>query len=184
MSEDDEVRDENRRTRAPAAEVVRATATPDDYAEAIRGAYRDTVEGIFRMGRLLIDAKEDLLHGEFESMVEEDLPFGPRSARMLKTIARDERLRNRKHVSDLPPACSTLSRLTRLTDDKSAAVEPPISPELSRAVDPLLGGGSTDDPPSGRGGVGSPGGTNGDASRQVAKAPSELRSTQLHAASE
>lgn len=79
MSEDDEVRDENRRTRAPAAEVVRAPATPGDYPEAIRGAYRDTVEGIFRMGRLLIDANEDLLHGEFESMVEEDLPFGPRS---------------------------------------------------------------------------------------------------------
>jgi N6-adenosine-specific RNA methylase IME4 len=52
-------------------------------------------------------------------MVERDLLFGPRTARMLMASAADERLRN--HGSGLPPSWRTLYELTRLDDDAFAA---------------------------------------------------------------
>lgn len=123
---------------ASASEIGRGPATREDYAEAIGDAYRDTLEDIFRMGDLLIEAKDDLAHGEFGQMVEDDLPFGKRTSRKLRAIARDDRLRNRTRASDLPAAWSTLHRLTKLDDRQWAAVEPHISPELTRSEIPEL----------------------------------------------
>jgi hypothetical protein len=57
-------------------------------------------------------------------MVEADLPFGPRSARMLMAIAANPVLSDRKHVSDLPPSWGTLYQLSRLPEDRLlAAIE-------------------------------------------------------------
>ena len=60
-------------------------------------------------------AKGDLVKGEFGKMIETDLPFGARTARMLIAIGRNPQLTNRKHVSVLPPHWGTLHTLTKLT---------------------------------------------------------------------
>jgi hypothetical protein len=59
-------------------------------------------------------------HGEFLAMVENDLPFGDRTARRLMAIARDPRISNRTHASILPPSWMTLYELTKLGREISA----------------------------------------------------------------
>ena len=86
-----------------------------DFADQIVDAWRSTTEGIFRIGELLLEAKQKLDHGTFEEMVEAALPFGPRTARRLMAVARDGRLRT--HASVLPPSWYTLYELTRLSND-------------------------------------------------------------------
>jgi hypothetical protein len=54
------------------------------------------------------DWPERLDHGEFVAMVEADLPFHERTARMLMAIGSDERIAKRKHVAALPPSWGTL----------------------------------------------------------------------------
>lgn len=123
---------------AAAAEVVRGPATREDYAEAIREAYHQTVEGIFRMGDLLVEAKRELPHGAFGAMVEEDLPFSTSTARKLRRIARSDRLRNRSRVNDLPTAWGTLYELATLDDGDWERIAPHVSPDLTRAEIPGL----------------------------------------------
>lgn len=118
-------------------------ATRSEYADRISAAYREAVEAIFRTGDLLIDAKDGLPHGEFTPMIEEEVPFSPRTARKLMAIARDERLRKRTIPSVLPSAWTTLHRLTRLSDGEWKAIRPHISPDLTGGEIPkLLGRGA------------------------------------------
>ena len=63
-------------------------------------------------------------------MVESDLPFGPRSARMLMAIASDPRLQNGTNGSVLPVSWRTLYEITRLDD---AALEARIADGTIRA---------------------------------------------------
>jgi N6-adenosine-specific RNA methylase IME4 len=104
------------------------------WAERITAAWRSTVEGIFAVGRLLSEAKDELAHGDFEAMIEADLPFKPSTARRLMIISSDERLSNRAHVHALPPHWGTLYELTKLPDNvfhaKLAAGQ--IWPEMQR----------------------------------------------------
>ena len=93
------------------------------WAKAIRTKWQQSVECIVEVGRLLEQAKQALPHGQFENMVEDDLPFGSRSARMLMSIARNPVLTSRKHASDLPASWYTLYELTRVPEG-----------ELSRAL--------------------------------------------------
>jgi len=114
--------------------TVLAPNTSDraEWAARIRAAWQSSVESIIETGRLIAAAKEQLEHGEFEAMVESDLPFGPRTARMLKNVAEDERIRN--HGSVLPPSWRTLYELTKLEDDEFAAklADGTIHPEMQR----------------------------------------------------
>lgn len=119
-------------------EVVSGLATQEDYAAAIRESYRDAVEAIFRTGDLLIEAKENLPHGEYGEMVDEKVPFGRRTSRKLRRIARDPRLRNRTKWSDLPPAWTTLHRLATLDDGQWERIEPHLSPDLTGSEIPEL----------------------------------------------
>ena len=73
---------------------------------------------ILETGKLLVQAKAKLQHGEFENMVERDLPFSPRWARMLMVVAAHPRLSNRKHASVLPASAATLYELTKLEDEE------------------------------------------------------------------
>jgi hypothetical protein len=104
-----------------------------DWAEQISVAWRKSVEAICAVGRLLDEAKSDLPHGQFEKMVEAELPFGARAARMLAAIGRDDRVRN--HGSDMPASWRTLYELTRLTNEQFQAglKSGSINPEMLRA---------------------------------------------------
>jgi hypothetical protein len=88
--------------------------TRERYAAAITSVCR---MGGLAAGRLLIDAKENLKHGDFEDMIERDLPFGPRTAERLMIVARNEVLSNPTHASLLPGAWTVLHELA-LVDEK------------------------------------------------------------------
>ncbi len=105
-----------------------------EWAEKISASWRATLDSVIETGRHLVAAKEDLEHGEFEAMIERDLPFGPRTARMLMTVSRDQRLSDRNHGSVLPPSWRTLYELTKLDDSTFAAriADGSIRPDLER----------------------------------------------------
>lgn len=86
-----------------------------DWVRRIHGVWQQSVEAIIETGRLLIQAKAELPHGEFGSMIRKELPFVARTAQMLMAVAADERLRNR--ISLLPPSWGALYDITRLDDE-------------------------------------------------------------------
>jgi hypothetical protein len=98
-----------------------ADAPANLWAARITACWRVSVEAILEVGRLLLAAKAALPHGKFGTMIEAELPFGPRTAQMLMAIADDPRLANPKHVSHLPPSWSTLYELTKYSDEQFEA---------------------------------------------------------------
>ncbi len=119
-------------------QIVRTTAIDiknrKKWAVEIRTAWQKTVEGIFEVGRLLIEAKEEISHGLFEEMIREDLPFSPRAARMLMSIPKNDNLVNRKHASVLPPSWDTLYELSKQDDGTFSLMldKGVIHPEMKR----------------------------------------------------
>jgi N6-adenosine-specific RNA methylase IME4 len=105
------------------------------YTERIASCWRQSLDAFLEAGRLLIEAKRALPHGDFEAMVRKSLPFEPRTAQMLMKIAADRRLTNPNHGSLLPPHWRTLYELTRLDDDTFAQkiADGAIRPDLERS---------------------------------------------------
>jgi hypothetical protein len=91
-------------------------AIANPWTERILAAVRKQVDAIIEVGRLLTEAKADLPHGEFQRMVERDLPFNPGQARVYMRVAADPRLAKRQHAAVLPPAVGTLEILRHLSD--------------------------------------------------------------------
>lgn len=104
------------------------------WALRINACWRKGIEAIIGTGRLLLDAKDSCEHGDFESMLKEDLAFQPRTAQRLMAIARDQRLTNPTHASLLPASWTTLYELTQLTDEEfdRAIEEKVIRPDMER----------------------------------------------------
>lgn len=91
----------------------------DGWAARINACWRQSVEAIFAAGRLLVEAKAALPHGQFRAMCDDKLPFGHRKAQMLIAIAGDTRLQaNAQRVALLPPNWGALYDITRLDDDR------------------------------------------------------------------
>ena len=92
-------------------------ASREQWAKAITESWNALLDGLLETGERLISAKEGptkLPFGEFEAMVNADLPFGPRQARMLMQIHQHPVLANRIYRSALPPALRTLEVLARI----------------------------------------------------------------------
>jgi hypothetical protein len=108
--------------------------TRTEHAERIASAWRDSVQSNIETGRRLIQAKADLKHGVFMLMVEDDLPFEPRTGRMLMAVAGSPRITNRNHGSVLPASWRTLYELTKLSDDvfQARIADGTIHPEMQR----------------------------------------------------
>jgi hypothetical protein len=108
------------------------------WTDKIRAAWSDGVGAVCAVGRLLIDSRRDLPHGQFEKMVETELAFGARTARRLMAIGRDGRIRT--HASVLPMSWMTLYELTRLSDEQfQAGIESgAINAEMRRSDVPAL----------------------------------------------
>ena len=96
-----------------AAEKTRA-----QWAADICNIHKQTIEGIFKMGDMLIAAKDELPHGEFTAMIDGDLPFDASTAQRLMKIALDPRLRKAARVQVLPMAWGTLYEMTKLSDTR------------------------------------------------------------------
>ena len=89
-----------------------------------RNALKKSVEGIIEAGRVLIEAKDELEHGQFIDWVVNDLRFGIRKdgsrvadlrkAQMLMFLARNEVISNACHWHAFPPSPRTLWELTQI----------------------------------------------------------------------
>ena len=105
-----------------------------DYGSKIAAAWARSRESIFACGRLLIEAKAALAHGEFTKMVEMELPFSLRTAERLMTIAADQRLSNPTLASVLPASWTVLHELCGLSDAQlnERIQSGSISPDMTR----------------------------------------------------
>lgn len=114
---------------------ARARKSAAQWAEEISGYWSRSALNFIAAGEALAQAKAALPHGEFYAMIEEKLPFEPRTAQRLMQIAADQRLRNPTLASLLPPSWDTLYELTRLDDVTfQARIEDgTISPRLKRS---------------------------------------------------
>jgi hypothetical protein len=122
------------------------------WTKRIAAVWQKGVEAILETGRLLIEAKAALDHGQFKAMVQLKLPFTPRTAQRLMEIARNPVISNATHASLLPPSWMTLHELTKVPDEILVAKikDGVITPKLERKdVALLLGRGTTKRPTCG-----------------------------------
>ena len=80
------------RPLAPLPVLIQPTESGDirtlgQYREEIHALWHTAAESFVRIGRLLNDAKRELPHGQFTSLVDEQLPFGKSVCHALRSIA-------------------------------------------------------------------------------------------------
>jgi hypothetical protein len=103
-------------------------------------AHKQSLEAILKMGRSLTAAKHALPHGEFQKMIEHNLPFTSSTAERLMKIARDPRIRKAARAQLLPVAWGALYELAQLPDAafkraiESRAIHPAMTREQARTV--------------------------------------------------
>ena len=125
-------------TKASTTSAKSAQASPApgrvDWATRINGAYRRGFLALIETGRLLIEAKTSVAHGEWLPLVE-TLEFSRKQAERLMRVARDERFKNATKWSHLPPGARTLEELSRLDDEdfEDAVEDGTINPEMTFA---------------------------------------------------
>jgi hypothetical protein len=120
---------------APAGreEEPKAAATVARYASRLRKLQQTTVENIITMGKVLLEAKAALPHGEFTAMVEAELGWNMSQAQRLMKIARHPILTNTATLPLLPARREVLYKLTQVPEEKiSEAIEAgEITPSLT-----------------------------------------------------
>lgn len=67
--------------------VVERLPSRQAYAEELTRLWREAQDRFVAIGEYLLQAKQTLPHGEYEKMVEADLPFGRAVAHTLRTVA-------------------------------------------------------------------------------------------------
>lgn len=103
----------------------------------INGIWRKSISDVIALGDILIKAKVDIPHGAFTDMIDDGLPFGPRIAQMLMSVAKDKRITDMAKTERgavLPTSYSTLYEMTKLSDTQlTEAVESKvINPSVER----------------------------------------------------
>jgi hypothetical protein len=92
-----------------------------EHVKLISEAWQKGVGSIVETGQRLIEAKNELEHGQFETMIENKLPFTPSTAQRLMKIAANPILAKPAHAQALPPSWGTLYELTKLPERKLVA---------------------------------------------------------------
>lgn len=107
--------------------------TRKDYAAAIEQAWQRSLNGFVQIGRYLREAKDRLKHGEYEAMIEQDLPFSPSVGRRLRQAA-DLVDSGQVPQEALPNAYSIVADIATLSDDERAAAldQGIIRPDMTR----------------------------------------------------
>jgi Protein of unknown function (DUF3102) len=100
------------RSQSPITDPGIASPARQEWADRITKSYQSSVEAIIETGHLLIEAQDNLDHGEWTPMVEKDLPFGLDTAEKLMKIARH--FSKSELIRNLPNGWGTLIHLTRL----------------------------------------------------------------------
>jgi hypothetical protein len=105
-----------------------------EHASLIISAWKETLQGIIKVGAHLIDARSELGYREYGLMVSEDLPFSLGTARKLRLIAGNHVLTNRSHANALPVRVHTLYELSQFeTETLQALIEDgTVHPKLER----------------------------------------------------
>jgi hypothetical protein len=91
--------------------------TREQWAEEIKSKRRDSVAGIFDLGRSLANSQEELSKSDFWAMVREDLGYSRTTVVKITKIATDPKLLECSHAN-IPADYSILYALARLTDDQ------------------------------------------------------------------
>ena len=86
------------------------------------------------VGKLLIQAKDALGHGEFLGMVEEDLPFKDRTADYLMLVGKHLVISNSQYTANLPSSWGTLAVLAQLSERQFLKQLKPGPPFLASGV--------------------------------------------------
>lgn len=86
-----------------------------EWAEIISNDWRRSIESIIQTGRDLAAAKADLLHGEFLTMIKDDLPFSVTTAESLMRIAVHPAIAKSAAPGNLPPSWAVLGELAFLS---------------------------------------------------------------------
>jgi hypothetical protein len=89
-----------------------------EYVARFIRARQKSVEGFVEQGQIILEAKNDLPHGELLIMYEELGFKNPRRPQMLKRIAEHPIISNAKYFSLLPPCYATLYQLGQNTPHK------------------------------------------------------------------
>ena len=132
------------------------TRPSNDYASDIASTWGKALICVMETGRLLVQAKANLPHGDYQAMIERELPFSPSTARKLVAVAEHPKLADRSIWNDLPSAWTVLYSLSNLqpeTIDKGLfqglikpdmtpgdiaelkAIEKPKAPKDSKIID-------------------------------------------------
>jgi hypothetical protein len=107
--------------------------TVDDYAEVIGALFREAEERFVQIGTFLEQAKARLPHGEFQGLVNNRLPFKPRTAQMMMAASRA--IKSGLVPQEIaPPSYSVVYQITTLTKPKreQAIKEGVIRPDMRR----------------------------------------------------
>jgi hypothetical protein len=93
-----------------------------EFVDEINRLWGEANDKFIAIGRYLIQAKQVLAHGEYQPMIEQDLPFRPATARRI--VAATQAIINQVlPVERLPANYSTVYELSTLTDEERTAAE-------------------------------------------------------------
>jgi len=114
--------------------------TPEEFAKRICIAHGKSIEAILETGKILIEAKRCLNHGDWLKIFNDnDIPFGERTAQRLIKIRMNEALSNPTHMSFLPTSWGTLYELIKIPNLNQAIEEGKIHADMQRKdVETLL----------------------------------------------
>ncbi|MFD1627670.1 DUF3102 domain-containing protein [Azospirillum griseum] len=121
-------------TRLSMLAAPRALTTRAEFVADIRREWTNALESTVQVGRRLNEAKAALPHGEYEAMIESELPFGPATARKLREVAAFVDA-GTVPLDQLPEAYSTLYAIATLPDEvrAEAVAQGVIRPDVTRA---------------------------------------------------
>ncbi|AVM72875.1 hypothetical protein [Magnetospirillum gryphiswaldense] len=100
----------------------------EEFVEEISRLWRDAQDTFLTIGRYLVQAAERLEHGEYQAMVDNQLPFGYQVSYQLRKVA--EAIDGKRLLlEELPPSYATIYQFTTLTDEQltlARQTEPPL----------------------------------------------------------
>lgn len=89
----------------------------EEFVQEIATLWRSAQEKFLLIGRYLVQARLRLPHGEFQAMVENELPFGYQVAYQLRMVA-EAVDSGRLPGAKLPPSYATVYQLATLTTEQ------------------------------------------------------------------
>ncbi len=96
---------------------ITVLSSRDQYVAEIRSLWDDAKKRFLSIGRYLNQAKNTLAHGEFNAMIESDLPFTPATAYQMRAVAEAVEA-GRVQVEELPGSYSIAYQITTLSNDE------------------------------------------------------------------